>query len=104
MPHTALSWIEIYNPWTFVRNPGAEWAQGYYLSQMYDDTNGYPKGQALFSLRGYIRATDHYGSQVVPDLWEVAPESLPTVRYILPYPEDVVARSGGAYENKYGYR
>lgn len=104
MPNTALPVIEIYNPWTFVRNPGAEWAQGYYLSQMYDDTNGYPKGQALFSLRGYIRATDHYGSQVVPDLWEVAPESLPTVRYILPYPEDVVARSGGAYENKYGYR
>lgn len=104
MPNTALPVIEIYNPWNFVRNPGAEWAQGYYLSQMYDDTNGYPKGQALFSLRGYIRATDHYGSQVVPDLWEVAPESLPTVRYILPYPEDVVARSGGAYENKYGYR
>ena len=104
MPNTALPVIEIYNPWTFVRNPGGEWAQGYYLSQMYDDTNGYPKGQALFSLRGYIRATDHYGSQVVPDLWEVAPESLPTVRYILPYPEDVVARSGGAYENKYGYR
>lgn len=104
MPNTALPMIEIYNPWTFVRNPGGEWAQGYYLSQMYDDTNGYPKGQALFSLRGYIRATDHYGSQVVPDLWEVAPESLPTVRYILPYPEDVVARSGGAYENKYGYR
>ncbi len=104
MPNTALPMIEIYNPWTFVRNPGAEWAQGYYLSQMYDDTNGYPKGQALFSLRGYIRAKDHYGSQVVPDLWEVAPESLPTVRYILPYPEDVVARSGGAYENKYGYR
>ncbi len=104
MPNTALPMIEIYNPWTFVSNPGAEWAQGYYLSQMYDDTNGYPKGQALFSLRGYIRATDHYGSQVVPDLWEVAPESLPTVRYMLPYPEDVVARSGGAYENKYGYR
>ncbi len=104
MPNTALPMIEIYNPWTFVSNPGAEWAQGYYLSQMYDDTNGYPKGQALFSLRGYIRAKDHYGSQVVPDLWEVAPESLPTVRYMLPYPEDVVARSGGAYENKYGYR
>lgn len=104
MPNTTLPVVEIYNPWDFARNPGKEWAQGYYLSQMYDDTNGYPKGQALWSLRGYIKTKDHYGNEVIPDLWEVAPESLPTVRYILPYPEDVIARSGGAYENKYGYR
>ena len=104
MPNTQLPVVEIYNPWEFARNPGSEWAQGYYLSQMYDDTNGYPKGQALFSLRGYIRAQDHYGTTVVPNLWETPAESLPVVRYMLPFPEDVIARSGGAYENKYGYR
>ncbi len=104
MPNTVLPVVEIYNPWTFARNPGTEWSQGDYFAQMYDDSNGYPKAQALWSLRGYIKATDHYGSQVVPDLWEVAAESLPVVRYILPYPEDVIARSRGAYENKYGYR
>ena len=104
MPNNILPVVQIYNPWTFERNPGSEWAQGYYLSQMYNDTEGYPKAQALFSLRGYIRAKDHYGAEVVPNLWGVEAESLPVVRYILPFPEDVIARSAGAYENKYGYR
>ena len=29
--------------------------------------------------------------------------SLPAVRYLLPYPEEAIARSSGAYKNYYGF-
>ena len=30
-------------------------------------------------------------------------QTLPAVRYILPYPNQVIQRSSGAYKNYYGY-
>ncbi len=82
------------------------------LSWSNDD--GSPKGQVVYSLYGYIRI-DQAGNIVVVDngtaqRFSVNPDNaqdninrLPPVRYLLPIPEEAIARSAGAYKNYYGY-
>ena len=77
--------------------------------------DGTPRGQILYSLFGYIRGDEQTGGLRVVNNGAVTPlnvnidnpqstvSSLPAVRYILPYPEEAIARSGGAYKNYYGY-
>ena len=76
--------------------------------------DGSLRNQILFSLYGYIR-TSQRGNIVVVDNGAVKNFSvnadnaqaninnLPPVRYILPIPDEAIARSGNVYKNYYGY-
>ena len=80
----------------------------------WSNDDGTPKGQVVYSLYGYIR-TDQAGNIVVVDNGEaqkfsINPDNaqdninrLPVVRYLLPIPEEAIARSGNVYKNYYGY-
>lgn len=78
----------------------------------YNETEGMPKEQIMYSWFGYIRADlrgnlyviNESGAPVqMPQPSEDMSSQLPLVRYILPYPNEVILRSGGAYQNYYGY-
>ena len=76
--------------------------------------DGSPKNEILYSLYGYIRV-DQRGNIVVvnngaaqpfninPDNAQDNINRLPAVRYMLPVPQEAIARSGGVYKNYYGY-
>ena len=80
----------------------------------WNEGQGMPNNQILYSLLGYIRQ-DNRGDKFVVnsgapqrlDINASNPEatisSLPAVRYLLPYPEEAISRSNGAYKNYYGY-
>lgn len=83
-------------------------------SNNWEDSNtGMPTVHFLYSLRGYINCDEDRGIIEINDNgnYVVAPapsshptvQTLPVVRYILPYPRAVVTRSMGKYVNKYGY-
>jgi hypothetical protein len=76
--------------------------------------DGSMKNQILYSLYGYIRTNQANNIVVVdngtaqqfpinPDNFKANIERLPAVRYLLPIPEEAIARSSGAYRNYYGY-
>lgn len=80
--------------------------------------DGTLKNQIYYSLYGFIRGDEFGNIKVVnngtatnfiinPDNTEAAVNDnisrLPAVRYILPYPQEAIARSAGAYKNYYGY-
>lgn len=68
----------------------------------WDDNNGLPTGACRLSVRGYIYV--NLSDIMIPDLESDTPASqLPTLRYILPIPEDAILRSNGTYKNYYGY-
>lgn len=71
-----------------------------------DDNLGIAKAQCRCSLRGYIYVNEE--GTLIPSGMPGYSESvnlstLPPVRYILPIPDDAVARSKGTYKNYYGY-
>ncbi|MBO6186975.1 MAG: RagB/SusD family nutrient uptake outer membrane protein [Prevotella sp.] len=78
------------------------------------NSDGSIKNQVLYSLYGYIRV-DQRNNIVVVDNGSVNRfnvistsakanfSKLPPVRYMLPYPEEAIARSNGVYKNYYGY-
>ena len=80
----------------------------------WSNDDGTAKNQILYSLYGYIR-TDQGNNIVVVDngvaqRFNVNPSNaqdnfnrLPAVRYLLPIPQEAIARSSGAYRNYYGY-
>lgn len=77
--------------------------------------DGIPRGQVLYSLFGYIRGDEQTGDfkivsngavvsfNVNKDNPQETVNRLPAVRYLLPYPEEAIARSSGAYKNYYGF-
>ena len=77
--------------------------------------DGTPRGQIYYSLFGYIRGDEQTGGLRVVSNGAAIPlnvnidnpqstvNSLPAVRYLLPIPEEAIARSSGAYRNYYGY-
>ncbi|MBQ2211243.1 MAG: RagB/SusD family nutrient uptake outer membrane protein [Prevotella sp.] len=77
--------------------------------------DGTPRGQIYYSLFGYIRGDEQTGGLRVVSNGAAIPlnvnidnpqstvNSLPAVRYLLPIPEEAIARSSGAYKNYYGY-
>ncbi len=89
--------------------PKEKWVQETVFDWSNDDG---VKNEIRNSLLGYIYLDDSGLVKVVrngvPEI-VVEPEvgtpveNLPEVRYILPYPRDVIARSQGKYVNKYGY-
>ena len=74
-----------------------------------NNNNGTPKDQCKYSFYGFMRSDDN------GNIWLIrngtmesfssilSADQLPVVRYILPYPNLAVQRSGGAYKNYYGY-
>ena len=79
-------------------------------------SDGTMKNEILYSLYGFIReekedglfrVVDNSGSSVVFNIDEQDMQGnisrLPAVRYILPYPQEAISRSNGAYTNYYGY-
>jgi aspartyl-tRNA synthetase len=78
------------------------------------NSDGTIKNQVLYSLYGYIRVDQRNNIVVVDNgsanLFNINTgdaaanfNRLPAVRYILPYPEEAIARSNGVYKNYYGY-
>lgn len=108
-PNTTLDIREILNPYAMYVG---SYPTGYDVTNYYEwwnETDGCPKDQCLFSFYGYIRA-DRKGSVLLVDdngkTVSVAsgyPTNLPPVRYILPYPNAAIQRSAGVYKNYYGY-
>ena len=80
----------------------------------WSNDDGTAKNQILYSLYGYVRV-DQANNIVVVDngsvqRFAVNPSSaeanisrLPAVRYLLPIPQEAIARSNGVYRNYYGY-
>ena len=80
----------------------------------WSNDDGTPKNQVVYSLYGYIRI-NQAGNIVVVNNGSAQPFSinpndaqanisrLPAVRYLLPIPDEAIARSGGVYKNYYGY-
>lgn len=67
-------------------------------------------GSILYSFFGYIRGVDdssdvfvvnNGATTMVPQVKNT--ETLPVLRYILPYPQAAIQDAGGAYVNYYGY-
>ena len=80
----------------------------------WDENQGMPNTNVLFSLSGYIYL-DRNGNYYVVDNGvvrtlsinasnaEATVNGLPAVSYLLPYPEEAISRSNGVYKNYYGY-
>lgn len=83
----------------------ADWKKAY-LFDWLDENTGIAKAQCRCSIRGYIYI-DQLGVMQTTNIPEYNSEvnlsTLPSVRYILPIPKDVISRSLGQYKNYYGY-
>lgn len=69
--------------------------------------------KAIFSFYGYIRckAVDepqivviHDGEPVVIDPATLTVDQLPVLRYLMPYPQEIITRAAGKYKQYYGYK
>ena len=104
-PNTVLDVLNIYNPYKLDRYPGTGWSTAYFY-QWWNETDGCPKDQCLFSFYGFMRGDRRGNVYVIRDGAETnisGTSNLPVVRYILPYPNAAIQRSAGAYKNYYGY-
>lgn len=111
-PNTSLRIIDIYNPYDDVvvsTVPDEYRASTVQYPYAWASDAGVVNAQCLYSFYGYIYCDQISGlvylntngkySTHVPS----ANASLPPVRYILPYPNEAIQRSVGAYKNYYGY-
>ena len=80
----------------------------------WSNDDGTPKNQIVYSLYGYIRinqagnivVVDNGAAQnfsINPNNAQANIDRLPAVRYLLPIPDEAIARSGNVYKNYYGY-
>lgn len=115
-PNTTLDILYIYNPYKSASQPataltaidGKTWESAEFYQWSSDSE---PTNQCKFSFYGYIRHTEQGNIVLVKDGTEIPLEgstvpsvnTLPPVRYILPYPNAAIQRSAGAYKNYYGY-
>lgn len=81
---------------------------------IWSSQDGVLNNEVLYSLFGYIRGDEdgsikivNNGAVVNFDIDTQNPEAtvqqLPAVRYLLPYPQEAIARSDGRYKNYYGF-
>ena len=81
------------------------WSQVYWFS-WFDDNTNVANAACRLSVRGYIYM-DLSENLLPAGMPEYNDESvldkLPTLRYIMPIPQDAITRSNGAYKNYYGY-
>lgn len=81
------------------------WSKVTFFSWL-DDETGIAKAPCRCSLRGYIYidASGVITPASMPEFNSLdVLETLPPVRYMLPYPTDAITKSQGAYKNYYGY-
>ena len=87
-------------------------ADQWYTASFYqwgDDNSGSVKDQCKYSFYGYVRCDDAGNLWLIRDgaleqlPATISADALPVVRYILPYPNTVIQRSGGRFKNSYGY-
>lgn len=87
---------------------------GWGVSNNIWNTDGVIRNEVLYSLYGYIRGDEdgtlrivNNGAFVNFDVDTQNPantvNNLPAVRYLLPYPQEAIARSNGQYQNYYGF-
>ncbi len=77
-------------------------------SAWYDEGEGRPSNNICYSFYGFMRINPKGVIQLVRNgveevFTKESLDNLPVVRYILPYPNDVIQRGGGVYKNYYGY-
>ena len=108
-PNTQLDILEIYNPYHATQRPTDAtnpWSSADFYA-WWNDGNGCPTDQCLYSFYGFIRGEPGGSIYIVNNGTLSAMPSdasnLPAVRYILPYPNAAIQRSAGAYQNYYGY-
>lgn len=114
-PNSDMKVVEIYNAYEpkSASDGAALKVSNASLFEWYDDNKGYPQDYFCYSLRGYIYCDYDLTGRIyinnngvyttAPDPATLDASKLPAVRYILPYPRNVIARSNGQYTNKYGY-
>ena len=116
-PNTSLDVLLINNPWWQEPRPRDDEANGIKWTNTetmgwWNEGAGAPQAQVLYSLYGFIRGDQNGNFSVVNGDGSLSPlpspgaanaQTLPVVRYILPYPAEAIQRSAGAYKNYYGY-
>ena len=118
-PNQSLPSLRLYNPYTRLSQPTTSQirtfgfaAEGWSNAKFYNwfnDATAQPNNQCKYSFYGYIRTDDNGNIWIirngVQEQFNSIPsaQTLPAVRYILPYPNQVIQRSSGAYKNYYGY-
>lgn len=123
-PNQSVKVCRILNPY---RQMSSAEANSLGLSNLREDLvewskDGQIRNEIRFSLRGYIYMTPEEGNEDGPggvvvinnngkfamDTRDLASKpdasTLPVIRYILPIPRAVIARSQGQYKNQYGYK
>lgn len=86
-------------------NESKVWGEAKFISNFVNDDSEV-KAEVLNSLWGYIYCTEAGNIYVKNNNYVDAPFSLtsfPDVRYILPYPSEIISRSNGKYKQYYGY-
>ena len=118
-PNTTLQSLRILNAYKSATKPATSSITNYkfkadqwYTASFYqwgDDNSGSVKDQCKYSFYGYVRCDDAGNLWLIRDgaleqlPATISADALPVVRYILPYPNTVIQRSGGRFKNSYGY-
>ena len=118
-PNQSLPSLRIYNAYKGISQPTTSQiktfgfsAEGWSNAKFYNwfnDATAQPNNQCKYSFYGYIRTDDNGNIWIIRNGTQEqfnyipAVETLPAVRYILPYPNQVIQRSEGVYKNYYGY-
>ncbi len=119
-PNTKLPQLRVFNAYKPKSRPATGQITNYGFKakawntadfyQWGDTDSGTPKDQCKYSFFGFMRADDGGNIYLIRDgVQDLFPSSipdvseLPVVRYILPYPNQAIQRSAGAYKNYYGY-
>lgn len=119
-PNSTLQSLRILNAYKAAPQPTRSQITNYgfqatdwYSTSFYqwgNDATGSVKDECKYSFYGYVRCDEmgnlwlvDNGSLTLLPLSIPSSEELPVVRYILPYPNSLIQRSGGAYKNQYGY-
>ena len=113
-PNTVLDVIEFYpnclyqtetNVGQYTEYSKADFFMG---SAWYDEGEGRPSNNICYSFYGFMRINPKGVIQLVRNgveetFTKESLNNLPVVRYIMPFPNDAIQRSGGVYKNYYGY-
>lgn len=108
-PNTVLDILDFYPNTLYVKEQNVGQWTNYTSSDLFTTSAWYNDDgistSVCYSFYGYIR-TDIKGNIVIVRNGQTETpneDNLPVVRYILPYPNDAILRSGGKYVNQYGY-
>lgn len=109
-PNTSMNVLSFYknNLYDTSDNPNNAGETGWTQTTLFgwwNDVDGLPENQMLYSFYGYVRGDYRGNIHVIRNGATETPsvDNLPPVRYILPYPNSAIQRSAGAYKNYYGY-